>query len=265
MPGLLDQQRRRQRAHPAAGARAVGDVDQVDAADAQLARRVEQLVGAVAARRQQLEADDERAARQRVRHPRLVGRGDHRLRRRGGRAAAPRRRRRRCAAAAGGRRAHRDPDLPDVIGRRAAAAADQPDAVVDEAPRVRRHVLRRAQVDVAALRPRAAARRSAAPRAARSRPARSARCVSSIAAGPTLQFRPTTSAPSCSSCGTNSSGAAPSSVLPSSSVVTCATIGSAHRLRTARIAAPISLRSRNVSSTNRSTPPSSSAAACSAK
>ena len=56
----------------AARARTVRDVHQVDAADAQLPRRLEQLVGPMAARRQQLQADDERAARERVRHPRLV-------------------------------------------------------------------------------------------------------------------------------------------------------------------------------------------------
>ena len=36
---LLDEHRRRQRAHPRAGARAVGDVDQIDAVDPQLPRR----------------------------------------------------------------------------------------------------------------------------------------------------------------------------------------------------------------------------------
>ena len=89
--------------------------------------------------------------------------------------------------------------------------------------------------------------------------------VSSIAAGPTLQLSPTTSAPQRSSSGTNVSGAAPSRVLPSSSVVICATIGRSQTERTPRIAAPISLTSRKVSSTNRSTPPSTSARACSAK
>ena len=89
--------------------------------------------------------------------------------------------------------------------------------------------------------------------------------VSSMAAGPTLQLSPTTSAPSRSRSGTKASGAAPSRLLPSSSVVTCATIGSAQTLRTARIAAPISFTSRNVSRTNRSTPPSTSARACSRK
>ena len=81
--------------------------------------------------------------------------------------------------------------------------------------------------------------------------------ASSIAAGPTLQLSPTTSAPQRSSSGTKASGAAPSRVFPSSSVVICATIGRSQTERTARIAAPISLTSRNVSSTKRSTPPSS--------
>jgi hypothetical protein len=87
--------------------------------------------------------------------------------------------------------------------------------------------------------------------------------VSSIGAGPMLQFTPTTSAPRRSSSGANCSGGAPSRLLPSSSMVICATMGSAQTLRTAAMAAPISFRSRNVSSTNRSTPPSASASTCS--
>ena len=50
--------------------------------------------------------------------------------------------------------------------------------------------------------------------------------VSSIAAGPTLQFRPMTSAPSASSSAVNCSGGVPSAVTPSSPVVSCATTGS---------------------------------------
>ena len=45
----------------------------------------------------------------------------------------------------------RQRDLPDVLRRRAAAAADQPHARGDEAPRVRRHVFRRTQIEVAAF------------------------------------------------------------------------------------------------------------------
>ena len=52
--------------------------------------------------------------------------------------------------------------------------------------------------------------------------------VSSIGAGPTLQFTPTTSAPRAARAGPNCSGGVPSRLLPSSSVVTSATIGSAH-------------------------------------
>ena len=89
--------------------------------------------------------------------------------------------------------------------------------------------------------------------------------VSSIGAGPTAQLTPMTVAPRRSSSGVNRSGGVPSSVLPSSSVVICATIGRSETLRTASIAAPISLRSRNVSRMNRSTPPSASACACSRK
>ncbi len=89
--------------------------------------------------------------------------------------------------------------------------------------------------------------------------------VSSIGAGPTLQFTPMTSGPCCSRAGANCSGGVPSRLLPSSSVVICATIGRPQMLRTAAIAALTSLRSRNVSRMNRSTPPSSSACACSRK
>ena len=89
--------------------------------------------------------------------------------------------------------------------------------------------------------------------------------VSSIGAGPTAQFTPTIVAPRFSSSGANRSGGVPSSVLPSSSVVICAMIGRSEMPRTASMAAPISFRSRNVSRTNRSTPPSRSACACSRK
>ncbi len=78
---LLDQDRGGQRAHPRARPRAVGNVDEVDAADLELARLLDQRVGLEAARRHQLDADDESAARERVGHPRLLRAGDgrHRL------------------------------------------------------------------------------------------------------------------------------------------------------------------------------------------
>ena len=69
---LLHQDRRRQRAHPRAGARTVGDVHEVDAVDPQLPRLLDERLGAEPARRHQLDADDERAAREGVGHPRLL-------------------------------------------------------------------------------------------------------------------------------------------------------------------------------------------------
>ena len=168
-------------------------------------------------------------------------------------------------AAAGRQRPHRHLDRADVLRRRPAAAADEADAGVDEAPRVRRHVVRRAEIEIAALDVARLAGvglrrellvRDAPPSARASRASRPDRRCSSG------RRRPRRAA---SSAGTNVSGAAPSRLLPSSSVVICATIGRSHRLRTARIAAPISLTSRKVSRTNRSTPPSSSACACSRK
>ena len=53
--------------------------------------------------------------------------------------------------AAGVQGAHSRLDLPDVLRRRAAAAANQPHAAVDESARVRRHVLGRAEIDVPSL------------------------------------------------------------------------------------------------------------------
>ena len=79
--------------------------------------------------------------------------------------------------------------------------------------------------------------------------------VSSIGAGPTLQFTPTTLAPRATSAGPNCSGGVPSRLLPSSSVVTCATIGRAHTERTASIAAPLrSSRGRSRASAGRRRP-----------
>ena len=143
-------------------------------------------------------------------------------------AARPARRRRppRRPGRARRQRMHRVGDLLDVIRRGAAAAADQPDAGADEAPGVRRHVVRRAQIEVAAVdvaRLAGVGHRRQQGRAARALASRS--IVSSIAAGPTLQFTPSTSAPNSSSCGPNCSAGVPSSVLPSSAVVSMATIG----------------------------------------
>ena len=128
----------------------------------------------------------------------------------------------------------RQRDLPDVLRRRAAAAADQPHAAGDEAPRVGGHVLGRAEVDVAALDVARLAGVGLRRQRHVGRPPTAARSVSSIGAGPTLQFTPTTSAPRAARAGANCSGGVPSRLLPSSSVVICATIGRSHRRRDGR-------------------------------
>ena len=75
-----DEHRQRQRAHPRAAARAVGNVDDVDAADLQLRAPARSSASAsIAARRQQLDADDERArARARCASRDFSARGDRR-------------------------------------------------------------------------------------------------------------------------------------------------------------------------------------------
>jgi hypothetical protein len=57
----------------------------------------------------------------------------------------------RCRPHGGSQRVHGMGNLPDVVGRRAAATADQPDARPDEPPGVGRHVVRRAEIQVAAV------------------------------------------------------------------------------------------------------------------
>ena len=257
-----DQHGERQRAHARAGARAVGDVDQrrrrgsSAAAPARPARRRWKPRGGTSS----TPIDERRRAPARCAIRDFSARGDRRRRRRGrdlrlaGAAAV----RRRCAPGASA--AHRRLDLPDVLRRRPAAAADEAHAAVDEAPRVRRHVLGRAEIDVApfdlarlagvGLRrqlDRASTlghpldrfeHRRGADAAVQPDDVRAARARARARTPPAR---------------------APSRLLPSSSVVICATIGRSQTLRTARIAAPISLTSRKVSSTNRSTPPSSSA------
>ena len=219
----LEQQRGGERRHPGPAGRPIGDEQRVDAADPQLAAELDELLRRVAARRIELDGEHELAARQRAREARLLG-PRHRLhdgRRHHGGHGRPGR----AGPAAGRRRRGGDAHLARVIRRRAAAAADQAHAGGDEAPRVGRHVLRRREIDVAAF---DVARPSGVRLHRRGAPSvRSAirSIVSSIAAGPTLQFRPMTSAPSASSSAANCSGGVPSAVAPSSPVVICATIG----------------------------------------
>ncbi len=103
--------------------------------------------------------------------------------------------------------------------------------------------------------------------------AESLRCVtaaifssaSRMTAGPTEQLSPITSAPHSSSRWAHTSGDVPYDVVPSSWIVIWATMGSSHASRTASMAWWISCRSLNVSSTKKSTPPSSSPSICSRK
>ena len=69
---LLDEHRQRQRADARARALAVGNADQVDAADLEAPRALDHLIGLVPARRHHLDRDDERAAREQVRKPRFL-------------------------------------------------------------------------------------------------------------------------------------------------------------------------------------------------
>src|SRR5262249_62433475 len=64
---LLDEHRQRQRADPRAASLPVRDVDDVDAARREPLRPLDDLLGLIAARRQQLDADDEPAGRNRAR------------------------------------------------------------------------------------------------------------------------------------------------------------------------------------------------------
>ncbi len=104
------------------------------------------------ARRHQLDATHEPPARERLGQARLLRPRDGRLRVRRLRhrhrtgIGAPR-----LAACGRPRPLDRGADLPDVLGRRPAAAANQAHTGGHEASRVRRHVFRRTQVDVAPL------------------------------------------------------------------------------------------------------------------
>ena len=252
---LLHDQGSGERAHAGAGPRPIGDVHEIHAVDAELPRLLNEALGVVAARRHQLDADREQSAGERVREPRLLRPRDglrfcDRVHARAVLRTADRRMRR------WRQRAYRRLDVADVIGRRPAAAADEADAVVEEAPARTTPCTPATTGRCCVPRSLAAGRRSAAPTAARAATRAMRSTVSSMPAGPTLQLTPITATPSSSSCGTNASGATPSSVLPSSSVVTWATIGRSESPCTARIAAAISFMSWNVSSTNRSTPPS---------
>ena len=152
---------------------------------------------------------------------------------------------------------HDVPDLPDVLGRRPAAAADETHAVLDEAPRVRRHVFRRAQVDVAAL----DVARLPALGCAES----GSRDDAADALDRLEHRRGPDAAVDADDGRRRARSSAGHELLGRRAVEAVAVLLGRHlrddrqvaRLRTAAIAAPISFTSRNVSRMNRSTPPSS--------
>ena len=154
---LLNQNGQRQRADTRAGPQAVGDVDDVDAPDLQLPRSFDDFVCTIAAWRNQLDRGNKCAPGQRVREARFLLPCDGRRqdRRCGNLRSAERARRddgRPFDPAQGRRHApNRDLDLPDVFRSGAAAAADDPDTVLHEPARVRRHVVGRTEIDIAAL------------------------------------------------------------------------------------------------------------------
>ena len=122
----------RQRAHPRAGARAVRNVDHVDAVDPQLRAPARSSASASEpARRQQLDATTNAPRASALRHA-ATSRRAAPAAPIGGAVDRVARPRARCAAARAGApsAAHRRLDLPDVLRRRAAAAADQPHAVL---------------------------------------------------------------------------------------------------------------------------------------
>ena len=155
---LLDELAGDLRAHAGAGARAVGHVDAVDAVLRRSSLAPVDFAGGVhAARRQDLHEGHEFPGRQlgaQLAISAAIGTG--------GRA---------CALASGSstvtpsfllqrlQRARFRADQLDVLGRGAAAAADDLHARPQHAPRVLRHVLGRAEIDVAALHAQRAGRR----------------------------------------------------------------------------------------------------------
>ena len=164
---LLDEHRQRQRAHPRAAAAAPsGTVISVDAVRGEArAHPRARRPASCPLRRHQLDGDDAAGlpparapARDFVRARRPAA---HR-RSTAHRAAAPAAARR---AGAGRQRLHREPDLPDVLGRRAAAAADQPHAALRRSAARTTPCIPASTDRCCGLRCRAACRRWAAPTA----------------------------------------------------------------------------------------------------
>ena len=253
-----------ERAHAALGARAVGDVDAVDAGVACSSRTPSSMPSGSTPRGGTISTVVRNSPRGELPRPSASARRGARARPAGaGLSASGAARTTRVRA--GRERAHRVGDPPDVLRGGAAAAADEAHALADHARGVGGHVLGRGHVDLAARPPRAAARRWAGRRAGGRWRRRAGRRTPAWRAGPTLQFIPTTSTPHSSRRSAKRAASVPSGVWPSSWITICATIGRSQSERTARTACCISIRSPKVSRTKRSTPPSSSPSACSRK
>ena len=160
---VLDPERHGQGAHPDPGHRRVGHVDEVDAGVAQEPGGLDRPLDPDAARRVDLDRDDEPAAR---RAARPGGSAVARRRRRRGVERSARRRsvgssvagaavaaRSAASGAPVAGRVERRPHRGDVLGRRPAAAADDPGAGRQQARRDRPEVLGARGVDEAALEP----------------------------------------------------------------------------------------------------------------
>ena len=270
---VLDPERHGQGAHPDPGHRRVGDVDEVDAGVAQEPGGLDRPLDPDAPRRVDLDRDDEPAGVEQLgqarRGRRVVGRWprrrcDDRSTRdvRGRRAGRRGRRRRRVSG-----RVERRPHRGDVLGRRPAAATDDPRAGREQAWRDVPEVLGARGVDEAPLEPlREPGVRHDRSRRVRRRPgAPIASSASRQAAGPgpavdadrvrarrgSRRPRPR---PGC--CRRPATSSSPNVSEAMTGHVGCA----AGLVDREDAAAP---RSENVSSTIRSTPPSSRPSICS--
>ncbi len=253
----------REVAHASLGARAVGDVDDVDPAGAKHLRRRDRARGIEAHRRVHLDGDDEPSARdlrRRARSARPSGGGWIEPGNRGSATVTSAiagivfRGLARVDVARGAGHARRSRDAPDVLRRRPAAAADEAHADADHAPRVDAEVLGGRHVDHALVDP---ARQPGVRRRehgqARSAPSWSTAASTPI--GPSEQFTPTMLAPHSRASRAISSASVPSAMRPFSSSDALAMTGT--RPSEASTAASTATRSsgvcRMVSTTSAST------------
>ena len=272
---VLDPEGHRQGAHPDPGHRRVGDVDHIDAGVAQEPGGLDRPLDPDAARRVDLDRDDEAAGVEELgqarRRRRVVGGATPSASVRRGR----RPRSRRCGLGRGGRggsaaargrgRVERRPHRGDVLRRRPAAAADDPGSGGQQARRHGPEVLGARGVDEAALeplrqsgvghdRPRGVAVGRGAHRLERVEAGRgSGSAVDPDRVGSRRGRGPSAAAP----------GLLPSARTSSSPNVSEAITGTSEARRASSTASTSCSRSEKVSSTIRSAPPSSKPSICS--